>query len=111
MGNGLVGAQGPIGAQAATGEAREVSLNAVRDDVVNMQEQLAVLDQTVQRLQEHLMGAHPTLNKGEDRERADRPPPSGALHSLCELGSSNLHHLHRIQERLNQLCYELGEGR
>lgn len=92
-------------------EAREVNLNAVRDDVNTMSEGLNTLDDTVRRLQEHLMGAHPTLNKGEDSERAERPPPNGTLPVLCMLGASNIQHLHRIQERLNQLCYELGEGR
>ena len=38
------------------------------------------LDQTVQRLQEHLMGAQPVLNKSEGLEKADRPPPSGEVH-------------------------------
>lgn len=110
MGNGLTGGQGPIGAQAATEEAREVNLTAVLDDANSMQNELSSLDQTVQRLQEHLMGTQPML-KGEALEKADRPPPSGTLPVLCMLGSQNIRHLHRIQERLNQLCYELGEGR
>jgi len=110
MSNGLTG-QGPIagGAEVAT-EAREVNLSAVMDDANKMQEQLSVLDQTVQRLQEHLMGAQPVL-KSEGLEKADRPPPSGTRPVLCMMGSNNLRHLHRVQERLNQLCYELGEGR
>lgn len=110
MGNGLTGGQGPIGAQAAQEETREVNLNAVLDDANTMQNDLSSLDQTVQRLQEHLMGTQPML-KGEGLEKADRPPPSGTLQVLCMLGSTNIRHLHRIQERVNQLCYELGEGR
>lgn len=111
MGNGLTGQQGPMaGGQAATEAQREVSLNAVLDDANSMQNDLLSLDQTVQRLQEHLMGAQPLL-KGEALETADRPPPSGTLPVLCMLGSNNIRHLHRIQERLNQLCHELGEGR
>lgn len=98
------------GAQETT-EARETNLSAVLDDANTIQNDLASLDQTVQRLQEHLMGAQPVLNKVEEREKADRPPPSGTLPVLCMLGSNNIRHLHRIQERLNQLCYELGEGR
>ena len=112
MSNGLTG-QGPmagVGAQAATEEAREVNLNAVLDDANTMQNDLMSLDQIVQRLQEHLMGAQPLL-KERELEKADRPPPSGTLPVLCMLGSNNIRHLHRIQERLNQLCYELGEGR
>jgi len=109
MSNGL---QAGVGAaQAATEETREVSLGAVRDDVVSMQEKLQTFDETVQRLQEHLMGAQPMLNKGSELEKADRPPPSGALPVICMLGSNNIRHLNRIQERLNQICYELGEGR
>ena len=112
MSNGLTGAgQGPRAGEAEVAtEAREVNLTAVQDDLNGMQEQLAILDQTVQRLQEHLMGAQPAL-KNEGIEEADRPPPSGKLPILCMLGSKNLHHLHRIQDRLNQLCYELGEGK
>ena len=101
------------GSQAAgmgAQETREVNLNAVLDDANSLQNDLASLDQTVQRLQEHLMGTQPML-KGEALEKADRPPPSGTLPVLCMLGSQNIQHLHRIQERLNQLCYELGEGR
>ena len=103
--------QGPgLGSQATTEAAREVNLSAVRDDVINMGESLTSLDQTVQRLQEHLMGSQPVL-KGEDLEKAERPTPSGVLPVLCQMGSNNIRHLHRIQERLNQLCYELGEGK
>ena len=112
MSNGLSSAgQGPMAGEAEVAtEAREVNLTAVQEDLNGMQEQLAILDQTVQRLQEHLMGAQPTL-KSEGLEKADRPSPSGKLPILCMLGSNNLRHLHRIQERLNQLCYELGEGK
>ena len=111
--NGL--GQGPqtaqMGAQAATEPSREVNLSAVRDDMNALQEGLMTLDETVQKVQEHLMGAQPMLNKGSETEAAERPPPTGALPVLCMLGSNNIRHLHRIQERLNQLCYELGEGR
>jgi hypothetical protein len=110
--------QGPGGplatqqmAQAATESAREVSLNAVRDDVNNMSDGLSTLDDTVQRLQMHLMGEQPSLKGEEDVQRAERPTPSGTLPMLCNMGSTNIRHLQRIQERLNQLCYELGEGR
>lgn len=103
--------QGPMagGDEVAT-EAREVSLIAVRDDVNSMSEGLSTLDATVQRLQAHLMGEQPSI-KGGELERADRPSPTGELPSLCNLGANNLRYLHRIQERLSQLCYELGEGR
>jgi hypothetical protein len=99
-------------AQAATESAREVSLNAVRDDVNSMSDGLSTLDDTVQRLQMHLMGEQPELKGAQDTlERAERPTPSGTLPMLCNMGSNNIRHLQRIQERLNQLCYELGEGR
>lgn len=100
-----------LGAQAATEPSREVNLSAVRDDMNSLQEGLMALDETVQKVQEHLMGAQPMLNKGGEIEAAERPPPTGALPVLCMLGSTNIRHLARIQERLNQLCYELGEGR
>jgi hypothetical protein len=100
--------QGSAG-EVAT-EAREVSLIAVRDDAINMADGLANLDSTVQRLQAHLMGEQPSI-KGGELNTADRPSPTGELPSICNMGMNNIHHLHRIQERLNQLCYELGEGR
>ena len=110
MTNGGLQQGSGLGSQAATEAAREVNLSAVRDDIINMGECLSTLDQTVQKLQAHLMGEQP-MPKGEDLETAERPTPSGVLPVLCMLGSNNIRHLHRIQERLNQLCYELGEGR
>ncbi len=98
---------GPPGIQE---ETREVSLIAVRDDVINMSDSLQTLDSTVQRLQAHLMGEQPSI-KGGELERTDKPSPTGELPSLCNLGANNLRYLHQIQERLNQLCYQLGEGR
>ena len=112
MSNGLSSAgQGPMAGEAEVAtEAREVSLVAVRDDVNAMSDSLQTLDSTVQRLQAHLMGEQPSI-KGGELERTDKPSPTGELPSLCNLGANNLRYLHRIQERLNQLCYELGEGR
>lgn len=106
---GLPGSQ--VMAQAATEASREVSLTAVRDDANALSDCLCTLDDTVQRLQMHLMGEQPDVKSSEDLERAERPTPSGALTALCNLGSANIRHLQRIQERLNQICYELGEGR
>ena len=108
--------QGPMAGSQAAGlgaqEARETSLSAVLDDANTISNDLASLDQTVQRLQEHLMGQNRTTSKGEDGlVQTERPTPTGTLPILCMLGSDNIRHLHRIQERLNQLCYELGEGR
>lgn len=107
-GKNALGAQ--VMAQAATEAAREANLNAVRDDINAVSEGLHTLDDTVQRLQLHLMGEQPNI-KGEDLERAERPTPTGLLPVLCTLGSNNIRHLQRIQECLNQLCYQLGEGR
>ena len=98
-------------AQAATEASREASLTAVRDDANAVSDGLCTLDDTVQRLQMHLMGEQPALKGEEDVERAERPTPSGQLPALCNMGSANIRHLQRIQERLNQICYELGEGR
>ncbi len=109
MSNG--GLQQGSGAEVAT-EAREVSLVAVRDDAINMQDGLTNLAATVQRLQAHLMGdLIKDAIKGGELNTVDRPSPSGELPSLCDMGMNNIHHLHRIQEQLNQLCYQLGEGR
>jgi hypothetical protein len=112
--NGLgQGQMQDAGAQAAMEPAREVNLSAVRDDAVSIQDNLSTLDETIQKLQEHLMGAQPMLTGGDIEKAAERerPSPSGMLPVICSMGSSNIRHLNRIQERLNQLCYELGEGR
>ena len=110
MSNGLTGQVPMAGEAAEATEAREVNVTAVQYDLHSMQEKLAGLDQTVQRLQEHLMGTQP-VSKGDTLEKTDRPSPSGTLPILCMLGSNNIRHLARIQERLNQLCYELGESK
>lgn len=96
--------------EAAT-PSREVSLGAVRDDVMTMGECLQNLDLTVNRLRGHLMGEEP-LEKGVISEnRNDREHPSGLLFQLCQGGAFNIQKLGQIQEKINQLCYELGEGR
>jgi len=95
------------GAQAAT---REVNLKAVQEDLFMAQELIDTLDSTVRNLQDHLMGAQPMLEKGNPVE-ADKPSPSGTIPLLCHAGSTNIHKLRQVQERVNQICYELGEGR
>lgn len=95
---------GQIGAEAAT---REVNLKAVQEDLFTTQELIDTLDATIRRLQEHLMGAQPMLEKGQtEQERAT--PPSGILPLLCDAGSTNIHKLRRVQERVNQIAYETG---
>ena len=108
MSNGLQ--QGPLtgaglGAQAAE---REVSLSAVHSDALALTEKILTLGATVVRLNDHLMGSK-ALDQPEIRSDKE-PTVSAMLPSLCQIGSKNLGLLTDVQERLNQVCYQLGEG-
>jgi len=110
MSDGLTG-QGPMTGVGAEAASREVSLGAVRDDVMTMGECLHNLDTTVNKLRGHLMGEEP-LEKGVISEnRQNKEPPSGLLFQLCQGGAFNIQKVSQIQEKINQICYELGEGR
>jgi hypothetical protein len=100
-------------AQAANVETREINLSAVADDLHTLRERVGHLDLTVQKLQDHLMGAQPMLQTEHDmREKEmDRPSPSGAIPAMCMLSTELISAVTRLQERLNQICYQLGEGR
>ena len=112
MGNGLE--QGPmtglqnLGAQAAE---REVNLTAVHSDALAMTEKLLTLGATVVRLNDYLMGSK-AIDQPEIRSNIEKEPQiSAILPSLCQIGSKNLSLANDIQERLNQIAYQLGEGR
>ncbi len=108
MGNGLQGPMagaGQIGTEAAS---RESNLKAVQEDLFMTQELIDTLDATIRRLQEHLMGSQPMIEKAQLDTGQDEAPPSGTIPLLCNAGSTNIHKLRRLQERVNQICYELG---
>lgn len=108
MGNGLGSAgQGPmLGAEAAE---REVNLSAVHSDALAITEKILTLGATVVRLNDYLMGSK-ALDQPEIRSDKE-PTISAMLPSLCQIGSKNLGLLNDVQERLNQICYQLGEGK
>jgi len=95
-----------LGAQAAE---REVNLSAVHSDALAMTEKLLTLGATVVRLNDYLMGS---TSIDQPEIRTDKTPEiSAILPSLCNIGSKNLSLASDIQERLNQICYQLGEGK
>ena len=100
-------------AQAASVETREVSLSAVQDDLLTLRERVEPLDLTVQKLQDHLMGAQPMLQTEADmrEKQMERPSPSGAIPGMCVMSTEIIGMVTRLQERVNQICYQLGEGR
>ena len=97
-----------LGASAA---GREVNLTAVMDDMSAIQERLTHLCSTVDNLNDHLMG---NVNLKKERLETGRietdETPAGLLPQLCDLGNRNMSLIARIQEKVNQLSYELGEG-
>ncbi len=90
-------------------DARESTLNAVRDDGITIAALLTDLEATVSKLHDHLMGQSPTKEPG--LSSVESAPPSGMIHQMLETGVSNISRIRRLQEELNQRCYELGEGR
>lgn len=104
--------QSGLGAAVGLGSAgREVNLNAVMADATSIQERLTHLSVTVDNLNDHLMG---NVNLKKERLETGRietdETPAGLLPQLCDLGNRNMSLIARIQEKVNQLSYELGEG-
>jgi hypothetical protein len=107
LGAGLAGSLGQASA------SREVSLVAVRDDAMAMTDRLHTLDATAQRLHDHLMGVSDSAKTPGEilRKENQAERPAGMLPLICDVGVYNLRLADAIQERLNQVCHELGEGK
>ena len=95
--------------------AREVSLNAVRADAMQLAETLTGIDETLTRLADHLNGNPNRTGElggpivGGGIAGADAAAP-GLLPMLCDQGSRNINKAQTIQEKRNQICYQRGEG-
>ncbi len=99
--------QGPrLGGLGQAAASREINMNAVVADAQEVRERLHTLDATVVRLRDHMMGC--TEEKGPERIDTGRPEGLGVLPLLCDMGSYNVGLVGRIQEKLNQIAYELG---
>ncbi len=90
---------------------REVSLDAVRSDGHQLAEDLATIELTLDRLADHLTGGQVSADKNVGGVSGMPATSPGMLPGLCDLGGRNINAAQTIQEKLNQICYQLGEGR